>query len=508
MSQITSIILAGGPGSGTVTSISAGIGITLTPNPITTTGTVSLSVPVSIANGGTNAITFANTNGTVYFNGTRLVNTVPGTAGFVLTSNGAAAPTFQAISASGAVTSVNAGENISITGTATAPIVNIAGTTNHAVQIGNATGSLTSIPVGLTGQVLTGVTGGDPVFAAPSGGVTSVTGTANQITASPTTGAVILTTPATFIAPGSIAATTTVTATLGNITITSGNLVLTAATTATVGQIVQAGTRILHTFGTQNTFLGSGAGNFTLTGNTNVGIGTIALTSVTSGSNNVSIGTQCTTNINTGSRNCFGGFQSGVTMTSGSDNTGWGYDCLASVATGLRNTVLGRNAGQNHTLADSDNICIGYTASGAVGQSNNLVIGTGTGTGVGQLNKAFISGIFGITVGVSGIPVLVDNANQLGTIASSKRYKENIFDMSIISDDIYKLRPVVFNYKKDEHKSMYYGLIAEEVQKVMPNIVVKNKDEQPETVKYLDLIPLLLNELQKVKIEIDILKRR
>lgn len=96
MSQIIFLTPASGPGSGTVTSISAGTGITLTPNPITTNGSVALTVPVAIANGGTNATSMATSNGTVYYDGTRLVTTATGTAGFVLTSNGAAAPTYQA----------------------------------------------------------------------------------------------------------------------------------------------------------------------------------------------------------------------------------------------------------------------------------------------------------------------------------------------------------------------------------------------------------------------------
>lgn len=101
MSQLTRFTASSGPGSGTVTSISAGTGITLTPNPITTTGTVALTVPVSIANGGTNAITMATTDGTVYFDGTRLVTTATGTSTQVLTSNGAGvAPTYQSIGGS------------------------------------------------------------------------------------------------------------------------------------------------------------------------------------------------------------------------------------------------------------------------------------------------------------------------------------------------------------------------------------------------------------------------
>src|SRR6266478_2110572 len=131
--------------------------------------------PIPIVEGGTGATSFGTTDGTVYYNGTNFITTATGTAGFVLTSGGAGvAPTYQAVSASGAVTSVSGGNNITITGTATVPIVNVSGTTNHSVQLGNASGSLSSLSVGATGTVLIGNTGADPSFSA-SPTVTSIT---------------------------------------------------------------------------------------------------------------------------------------------------------------------------------------------------------------------------------------------------------------------------------------------------------------------------------------------
>lgn len=159
-------------------SITGDSGGALTSNAFTFTGgttgltfsgagtTETLTGTLAIANGGTNATSFATTDGTVYFDGTRLVTTATGTANFVLTSNGAGvAPTYQTVSASGAVTSVSAGTNISITGTATAPIVNVAGTTIHTVQLGTGATGLTSLANGTTGQVLKAVTGLDPAWA-------------------------------------------------------------------------------------------------------------------------------------------------------------------------------------------------------------------------------------------------------------------------------------------------------------------------------------------------------
>ncbi len=106
--------------------------------------------PIPIVEGGTGATSFGTTDGTVYYNGTNFITTATGTAGFVLTSGGAGvAPTYQAVSASGAVTSVSGGNNITITGTATVPIVNVSGTTNHSVQLGNASGSLSYLQLQL-----------------------------------------------------------------------------------------------------------------------------------------------------------------------------------------------------------------------------------------------------------------------------------------------------------------------------------------------------------------------
>ena len=115
---------------------------------------------------------------------------------------------------------------------------------------------------------------------------------------------------------------------------------------------------------------------------------------------------------------------------------------------------------------------------------------------------------FGKTVGVSGIPVVIDNTGLLGTIVSSKRYKDNIVDMGKSSSDLMKLRPVNFTLKKDESKTRQWGLIAEEVAHVYPELVSYNKDNKPESVRYNDLPAMLLNEVQKLRKELDELKER
>jgi hypothetical protein len=212
-------------------TLTSGTGITVTGSPVSLggTATIALTVPVSIANGGTNATSMTTTDGTIIFDGTRLVTTATGTANQVLTSNGAGvAPTYQNVSASGAVTSVSGGNNITITGTATAPIVNVSGTTNHSVQIGNATNSLSSVSVGTNGQVLVAATTADPTWVTPAAG------TGLSITTNATTLSYALSTPVS-IANGGTNATSMAT-TDGTVIFDGTRLVTTA--TGTAGQIL------------------------------------------------------------------------------------------------------------------------------------------------------------------------------------------------------------------------------------------------------------------------------
>jgi hypothetical protein len=112
--------------------------------------------------------------------------------------------------------------------------------------------------------------------------------------------------------------------------------------------------------------------------------------------------------------------------------------------------------------------------------------------------RAFIAGIRGATTGnADAVAVLIDSAGQLGTISSSIRVKHDVEDMGNASDSLLDLRPVTFIYNGDASETIQYGLIAEEVAKVFPSIVVSDEDGQPETVQYHVLSILLLNELKK-----------
>ncbi len=186
----------------------------------------------------------------------------------------------------------------------------------------------------------------------------------------------------------------------------------------------------------------------------------------------------------------------------------FGNDCLTRLTTGNNNNCLGQAAGFNYTSSESNNILIGDGVSGTTGESNVCRIGLSTGTGTSQVNQTFIAGIRGTTtVNANAIAVLIDSAGQLGTVSSSIRYKENVQDMGDDSSPIMDLRPVTFNYiSHPEIKA--FGLIAEEVLPIMPELVAYNSDGEVESVKYQDIAVMLLNEVQKLTKRIEALEAK
>lgn len=305
-----------------------------------------------------------------------------------------------------------------------------------------------------------------------------------------------------------------VTATTGDVTVSSGRIRLSSGTNAagTIGTMTYGGERFISNFGTLNMFVGPESGNFTNTGIQNTGVGRSCLAALTSGINNNAFGLTSGLNITSGSNNVLLG-QAGTCVTTGSSNTMVGEEAGCNVAggtgvtTGSFNILIGDSAADNYTSSESNNIIIGSLAT--VGESNKLRIGQATGAGTRQLNKAFICGIRGITTDVNdAVAVLVDSANQLGTVSSSIRYKENVNDMGSSSDVLMKLRPVTFNYKNDESKSTRFGLIAEEVKEVFPYLAVHNADGEVESVKYHEIAAILLNEVQKLEKRVRELENR
>jgi hypothetical protein len=261
----------------------------------------------------------------------------------------------------------------------------------------------------------------------------------------------------------------------------------------------------------ENIFLGSLAGNPSAGANVNqnIGIGYQALSSLTGAisgqsNGNVGIGSQVLESCTSGSQNCACGFQSSMSLTTSKGNCSYGYQSLAQIISGSFNSCLGALSGYNYTGSEGSNICIGYNVGGTPGESNTLRIGAGTGTGDGQLNSAYIAGIYGKSV--SGSAVYVSASDQLGVLVSSARYKENIQDMADDSSKLIDLRPVTFNYKSDSDKNAQYGLIAEEVGQIYPELVSYDKDGKPFTVHYHLLPAMLLNEFQKLSAEMKILE--
>lgn len=407
-----------------------------------------------------------------------------GTAGQILTSTGSGSiPQWENIAAGG-VTSVTGGNNVTVTGTTADPVVNVSGTTNHSVLLGNAAGAINSLTNGSTGQVLTAQTGADPVWATASG-VTSITG-GNNITLTGTAANPIVnvsgtvnntvllgnaTNSITSLTNGSVGQVLTATAgtpawtsNVANIQGDSGG----ALNAATVSILSGAGVFANNTL----SFVGSG-GNTLRINTSNASSNTvIGLNSISTGTGAVSIGNGCST--------------SGTGVAFGRSATSAGGIALGSnVVAGARGIAIGGEG----VSAGNNQIKIGFFDDG------NPV-------------SAFIDGANHEIVG--GTALTVDLATQeIGVAASAQRYKENIQPLDHkVSKKIYDLKVVSFNYKKDEKKQTQYGLIAEDVAQILPELVAYKKGGIIETVRY-DLLPaLLLAEIQELRTELTELRQK
>jgi hypothetical protein len=200
---------------------------------------------------------------------------------------------------------------------------------------------------------------------------------------------------------------------------------------------------------------------------------------------------------NTANSNTASGYQALYGNTSGTQNTATGLHALSANTTGSNNIAEGYHAGYNLTTG-SNNIDIG--SPGVAAESGIIRIGTITGTTSTQ-KAAYVAGIYGVKTGTAGTAVFIDSSGQLGTVSSSIRYKEDVQPIADASDRLLKLRPVKFRYKKADasgEKPIQYGLIAEEVAKVYPELVVRDATTgRIDGVRYEELAPMLLNEMQQ-----------
>ena len=229
-----------------------------------------------------------------------------------------------------------------------------------------------------------------------------------------------------------------------------------------------------------NTAVGAAAllSNTTGTRNTAIGIGTLVYN--ITGSDNTAVGTLALQN-NTDNYNTAVGHQALQSNTTGGFNTAVGGGALSSNTSGINNTALGNVAGSNVTTANNV-ICIGTLGSNVD-------------------NSCYIGNIFNATSS-GGTAVYVNMSGRLGTSTSSKRFKEAIKPMEHASDALYALQPVTFRYKKEvdpegaEGQSQF-GLVAEDVEKVNPHLIVRDKQGKPYSVRYDQVNAMLLNEFLK-----------
>ena len=306
----------------------------------------------------------------------------------------------------------------------------------------------------------------------------------------------------------------------------------------------------INTTGFQNTAVGAQALFSNTTGNNdtangvtalysnssgsyNTASGSSALYSNTTGLANTAIGAQALYNNTTGT-NTATGFQSLFKNTSGTGNVANGYRAIYSNSVGTGNVAIGSQTLQNNTTGNS-NTAIGRLAlTGNTGGSHNIALGENAGqnittggknidignTGISGDNgkirigdtqsDAFIAGLAHISPSatsiagisgrvVAGAAVLVSGGGQLGVMASSQRFKDDIKPMDKASEAILALKPVSFRYKKeiDSNRTPQFGLVAEDVEKVNPDLVVHDDQGKVFTVRYEAVNAMLLNEFLK-----------
>ncbi|CAB4127777.1 hypothetical protein UFOVP97_35 [uncultured Caudovirales phage] len=200
----------------------------------------------------------------------------------------------------------------------------------------------------------------------------------------------------------------------GDVALLSGNLDLTfTAVGGTSGVINFGGSRFIHDYQTNNTFVGNDAGNFGLTGAQNVGIGTAALVATTSGSNNVALGFEAGSQLTSGGSNTALGSAALFAGTTAAQNIAIGNIAMNSLITGANNIAIGYHAASAYAAAESSNIIIGN--AGVVSESNQIRIGT-QGSSPGEQDACNIAGIYGSSVTAAGT-VVVDTSGNLGTIS-------------------------------------------------------------------------------------------
>ena len=250
-----------------------------------------------------------------------------------------------------------------------------------------------------------------------------------------------------------------------------------------------AGALLSNTLGSQNTANGAFALFSSTTGGGNTATGYQALFNNTANTNTATGFQALLSNVN-GGANTADGKGALLGNVSGNGNTADGFNALFD-NTGSNNTAIGAAAGSNLTTGDN-NIDIGAGVTGVAGESNTIRIGNT------DITTAIIRGISGTTI-PSGSTVLVTSNGQLGTMTSSGRFKRDIKPMDQASEALFSLKPVSFHYQKqiDPSGVSQFGLVAEDVEKVNPDLVVCDEEGKPYAVRYDQVNAMLLNEFLK-----------
>jgi hypothetical protein len=267
------------------------------------------------------------------------------------------------------------------------------------------------------------------------------------------------------------------------------------ANTVDSNTAVGAGALLSNTIGFGNTANGAFALFSNATGLTNVANGYQALFSNTTGSQNAAIGTGALFSNTSGNGNTATGLGALAANTIGQSNTANGVNALGANTNGSGNTAFGFGALEFNTTGHG-NTALGDGAGGNVTTASNAICVGSNGANVS--NSCFIGNIRGITTAnADAIQVMIDSAGQLGTVSSSRRYKTDIKPMDKGSESILALKPVSFRYKAHKDATPQFGLIAEQVAEVNPDLVVRDKNGEIYTVRYDAVNAMLLNEFLK-----------
>jgi trimeric autotransporter adhesin len=253
-----------------------------------------------------------------------------------------------------------------------------------------------------------------------------------------------------------------------------------------------------NTIGVYNTAVGSLALENNTTGQINTAIGEEALNSNIQGVYNTASGFRALAQNTIGSGNTADGAAALFSNTRGENNTAVGTAALEGNTNAANNTAVGEDALYRNTTGDN-NTAIGHLAGfNSTTGSNNVYIGAGLQGVAGESDTCRIKSIFGQNA-ANGSAVFITSGNKLGTMTSSARFKDEIRPMAKASETLFALNPVTFRYKKeiDPQRFPQFGLVAEEVEKVNPDLVIRDDQGRPQTVRYEQVNAMLLNEFLK-----------